>query len=93
MHHEFTAPSAMATTYAHPAEVVILGLCTFSGPLLLRPHMIVLFIWVNLRQLAGLETHSGFDFPFSPSQLCPWIFGGSALHDFHHRTYDGMEKE
>jgi sterol desaturase/sphingolipid hydroxylase (fatty acid hydroxylase superfamily) len=89
VHHEFSAPTALATTYAHPLEVIFLGLCTFSGPLFFRPHMFVFFLWVHLRQFAGLETHSGHDFPFSLNRIFPGICGSADFHDFHHRTYDG----
>lgn len=88
VHHEYTAPSALAASYAHPYEVLLQGLATFSGPLLLRPHVFVLYIWVNLRQLSAIETHSGYDFPFSPNNIL-FFLGGADLHDYHHRTYNG----
>ena len=87
-HHEFDAPSSLSTSYAHPVEIVIQGIATFLGPIILRPHILTLFIWVNVRQLAACETHSGYDFPFSPNNILPF-FGGADLHDFHHRTYNG----
>ncbi|KAG2389604.1 hypothetical protein C9374_014164 [Naegleria lovaniensis] len=87
-HHEFDAPSSLATSYAHPVEVVIQGIATFLGPVIVRPHILTLFIWVNIRQLAACETHSGYDFPFSPNNILPFC-GGADLHDFHHRTYNG----
>lgn len=55
---------------------------------MLRPHALVFYIWVNLRQLSAVETHSGYDFPFSPNHIFPF-FGGADFHDFHHRTYNG----
>jgi sterol desaturase/sphingolipid hydroxylase (fatty acid hydroxylase superfamily) len=88
LHHEFTAPTSLAASYAHPLEIIAEGIGTFSGPLLVRPHFLVLFLWVNLRQVAALETHSGYDFPFSPNNLLSF-FGGADLHDYHHRTYNG----
>lgn len=78
----------MASTYAHPIEVLVLGIPTFAGPMILRCHLVSLFIWVNVRQLSAVDTHSGFDFPFSPSRLFSFI-GGSDLHDYHHRTFNG----
>lgn len=88
VHHEYTAPSALAASYAHPVEVIMQGVATFSGPTILRPHVLVLYIWVNLRQLSAIETHSGYDFPISPNNLL-WFIGGADLHDYHHRTYNG----
>jgi sterol desaturase/sphingolipid hydroxylase (fatty acid hydroxylase superfamily) len=87
-HHEFSAPSSLAASYSHPVEVVVQGLATFLGPFILHPHVVVFYIWVNLRQLTAVETHSGYDFPFSPNHIFPY-YGGADFHDFHHRTYNG----
>lgn len=88
VHHEFVAPSALAASYAHPVEIIMQGFATFSGPILFRPHVLVLYIWVNIRQLSAIETHSGYDFPISPNNILSF-FGGADLHDYHHRTYNG----
>ncbi len=88
VHHEYTAPSSMATTYSHPLEVIILGLATFSGPMVLRPHVVTLYFWVNLRQFSAMETHCGYEFPLSPNKWLPLV-GGAEFHDFHHRTFNG----
>ena len=90
MHHEFESPTILSTSFAHPLEILILGFATFLGPLLLRPHFLTLLIFVNLRQLAACETHSGFDFPFSPNNLAPNLIGGADFHDFHHRRCSGV---
>lgn len=34
VHHEFSAPFGLAAEYAHPVEVLVLGLGTVGGPLL-----------------------------------------------------------
>jgi sterol desaturase/sphingolipid hydroxylase (fatty acid hydroxylase superfamily) len=88
IHHEFSAPYGIAASYAHPVEVVLLGMCTFAGPLIFRPHMAVFILWVNLRQFTAIETHSGYDLPFSPAKWFPFA-GGAEFHDFHHRTING----
>lgn len=44
---------------------------------------------VNVRQLLAVETHCGYDFPWSPNNLFPGYFGGADFHDFHHRTFNG----
>lgn len=46
VHHEWTTPFAMAASYSHPAEVLILGFCTFAGPLMCRPHLSSFFFWI-----------------------------------------------
>lgn len=34
LHHEFSAPFGLAAEYAHPIEILVLGLGTVGGPLL-----------------------------------------------------------
>lgn len=84
-HHEFEAPTAISSNYAHPAEVAILGFCTVFGPLIFRPHLFVFLMWMHLRQFLALETHTGHEFPWSLSSLLPGIYGGAKHHDLHHK--------
>lgn len=60
LHHEFTAPIGFAAPYAHWAEVLILGLPSFVGPVLVPGHMITFWLWMVLRQMEAIETHSGY---------------------------------
>jgi len=48
IHHTYSAPFGLAASYAHPIEVIVLGFCTFSGPLVLRPHYFTFFLFVVL---------------------------------------------
>ncbi|KAG0457415.1 hypothetical protein HPP92_022572 [Vanilla planifolia] len=59
VHHEFTAPIGFAAPYAHWAEVLILGIPSFVGPALVPCHMITFWLWIALRQIEAIETHSG----------------------------------
>ncbi|KAL2651413.1 hypothetical protein R1flu_019541 [Riccia fluitans] len=83
IHHEFTAPQSYAAPYSHFAEMLILGIPTLIGPALCPGHMITFWLWIGLRQLESLETHSGYDFPFSLTKLIPF-YGGPKFHDYHH---------
>lgn len=83
MHHEFTAPIGFAAPYAHWAEVLILGIPSFLGPALVPGHIITFWLWIVLRQIEAIETHSGYDFPFSPTKFVPF-YGGAEYHDYHH---------
>lgn len=60
VHHEFTAPIGFAAPYAHWAEVLILGIPTFTGPAIVPCHMITFWLWIALRQSEAIETHSGY---------------------------------
>ncbi|KAF8413048.1 hypothetical protein HHK36_001023 [Tetracentron sinense] len=83
VHHEFTAPIGFAAPYAHWAEVLILGIPSFLGPALVPGHMITFWLWIVLRQVEAIETHSGYEFPWSPTKYVPF-YGGAEHHDYHH---------
>ncbi|URE03953.1 Fatty acid hydroxylase superfamily [Musa troglodytarum] len=83
VHHEFTAPIGFAAPYAHWAEVLLLGIPSFVGPAIAPCHMITFWLWIALRQLEAIETHSGYDFPLSPTKFIPF-YGGAEYHDYHH---------
>ena len=59
MHHEYTAPISLAAPYAYWAEILLLGLPSFVGPALVPGHMVTLWLWISLRQLEAIDTHSG----------------------------------
>ncbi|VAH05975.1 unnamed protein product [Triticum turgidum subsp. durum] len=83
IHHEYTAPIGFAAPYAHWAEVLILGIPSFAGPAIAPGHMITFWLWIILRQMEAIDTHSGFDFPFSLTKYIPF-YGGAEYHDYHH---------
>ncbi|KAL6007968.1 hypothetical protein ACLOJK_033473 [Asimina triloba] len=59
VHHEFSAPIGFAAPYAHWAEVLILGIPSFVGPAIVPGHMVTFWLWIALRQIEAIETHSG----------------------------------
>ncbi|XP_057976413.1 methylsterol monooxygenase 1-1-like [Malania oleifera] len=83
VHHEYTAPFAFAAPYAHWAEILILGIPSFLGPAMVPGHMITFWLWIALRQIEAIDTHSGYDFPWSPTKYIPF-YGGAEYHDYHH---------
>ncbi|XP_073102317.1 very-long-chain aldehyde decarbonylase GL1-10 [Elaeis guineensis] len=83
VHHEFTAPIGFAAPYAHWAEVLILGIPSFVGPAIAPCHMITFWLWIILRQVEAIETHSGYEFPLNPTKYIPF-YGGAEYHDYHH---------
>lgn len=83
IHHEYTAPIGFAAPYAHWAEIIVLGLASFLGPLMVPGHMLTFWLWFILRQLEAIETHCGYEFPWSPSKFIPF-YGGAVYHDYHH---------
>lgn len=83
IHHEYTAPTGYAASYAHWAEILILGFPSLLGPMIVPGHMITLWLWMILRQMEVIETHCGYDFPWTPSKYIPF-YGGAEYHDYHH---------
>ena len=60
VHHEYTAPIGYAAPYAHWAEVLILGIPSFLGPAMVPGHMITFWLWISLRNIEAIDTHSGY---------------------------------
>jgi len=85
VHHTYSAPFGFVASYSHPLEVIILGIPTFLGPLIIRTHYFTFFSWVLFRQLDAVLTHSGYDLPH-PFDLLPY-YGGVVEHDFHHKVF------
>ncbi|KAK6947661.1 Fatty acid hydroxylase [Dillenia turbinata] len=83
VHHEYTAPIGFAAPYAHWAEILILGIPSFLGPAIVPGHMITFWLWVALRQIEAIDTHSGYDIPWFPTKYIPF-YGGADHHDYHH---------
>ena len=92
LHHTYEAPIAMASSYAHSAELIILGIGSFVGPftlgMFMGQHLFGWWVWMTVRQIEALDVHSGFDFPWHLSKFLPF-YCGPHHHDHHHKTYSG----
>jgi len=94
LHHEFSAPFGLAAEYAHPAEILILGIGTVGGPILWcwlsggNLHLFTMYIWIILRLFQAVDAHSGYDFPWSLQHWLP-VWSGADHHDFHHMNFLG----
>ena len=93
IHHEYVAPFGLAAEYAHPLEVLILGLGTIGGPFLLCAytkdlHILTVYIWIVLRLFQAVDAHSGYDFPISLHNWIPF-WAGADHHDYHHMAFLG----
>ncbi|KAK4702200.1 methylsterol monooxygenase, partial [Phenoliferia sp. Uapishka_3] len=92
LHHEFSAPFGLAAEYAHPIEILVLGMGTVGGPLLWcwgsggNMHIITMFVWITLRLFQAVDAHSGYDFPWSLNKILPF-WAGADHHDFHHQAF------
>ncbi|KAJ1974416.1 C-4 sterol methyl oxidase [Dimargaris verticillata] len=90
-HHEFSTPFGLTAEYAHPIEILILGTGTIGGPLLWvmatgDMHIFTVLTWIVLRLLQTVDSHSGYDFPWSLRHFLP-IWAGAEHHDYHHMAF------
>mmetsp|Transcript_6182 Transcript_6182/g.11020 ORF Transcript_6182/g.11020 Transcript_6182/m.11020 type:complete len:275 (-) Transcript_6182:2261-3085(-) len=88
VHHENTSPFALSATYAHPIEVILLGIPTFTGPFLVQPHLFTLWIWLMMRQYEAIDIHSGYEFPWNINSVFKF-YAGAEHHDYHHYMFSG----
>ncbi|KAJ3242097.1 Chromosome 5 4 [Chytriomyces hyalinus] len=80
IHHEFTAPMAIASTYAHPLEHVVANVLPIAvGPFILHSHILVAFCFTIMGIINTACVHSGYLVPgFEPS----------LAHDYHHMKFN-----
>lgn len=84
-HHRFTTPVGIAAVYAHPVEDIVVNIgSTFVGPLVFPSHFIVWLLYMGMRFHETIDSHSGYDFPWSPWRALGKLHGGARRHDWHH---------
>lgn len=79
VHHRFTAPTAMASAYAHPLEFALGNVAPiWAGPILTNAHPFTCYaIWFPLAMLSVCKGHCGYE-----------ILGHVDHHDDHHLFFD-----
>lgn len=97
-HHRYAAPFGLTAEYAHPVEVMSLGVGTVGFPILYAYlvkgtdwpplHLFTICCWISLRLLQAVDSHSGYDFPFSLNKIIPF-WAGAEHHDLHHHYFIG----
>lgn len=100
-HHKYAAPFGFTAEYAHPAEVMSLGVGTVGFPILYaylakthaswnlpELHLFTITCWIVLRLFQAVDSHSGYDFPWSLNKFIPF-WAGAAHHDMHHHYFIG----
>ena len=83
-HHQFVASIGFAAEYATPLEGLLANtIPTLLGCFIFGSHFFTILVYFILRIWETVESHSGYDFPWSVWSLFDWQ-GGAAAHDFHH---------
>mmetsp|Transcript_8239 Transcript_8239/g.20753 ORF Transcript_8239/g.20753 Transcript_8239/m.20753 type:complete len:329 (-) Transcript_8239:32-1018(-) len=81
MHHDFKAPIATASEYAHPIEFAFSNVIPIMvGILVSGCHLVIVWFWIAVAIMNTLTGHSGYCFPWSP-------FGDARRHDYHHESF------
>ncbi|SPJ75216.1 probable C-4 methyl sterol oxidase [Fusarium torulosum] len=93
MHHTYSAPFGLAAEYASPIETALLGIGVVGCPLVVLAitgelHLVTMYIWIVLRLFQAIDSHSGYDFPWSLRHFLP-IWAGAHHHDLHHEKFIG----
>lgn len=82
IHHEFKAPVALASEYAHPLEYIFSNLVPGAlGPHIINSHPLVTWLWVTIGITMTCFHHGGYVIPYYP--LNEWAL----LHDYHHYSF------
>lgn len=78
-HHKFTAPVAFASQYAHPAEHLLANTLPIAlPPLLMRTHILTMWVFLAYQLVETATVHSGYDF----------FHGLARKHDRHHERFN-----
>jgi len=82
LHHQFKAPIAFASEYAHLLELIFSNIIPGAvGPLIMGSHPLSDWIWLSGSILMTNIHHSGFAWPLYPFNN--WTIA----HDFHHKSF------
>ncbi|KAG8720329.1 hypothetical protein FRC08_000557 [Ceratobasidium sp. 394] len=80
LHHQFTAPFALAAQYAHPIEHLVANVIPISlPPRIMHSHIIVFWLFLAIELMETAIVHSGFDF----------LHRAAKSHDLHHQKFAG----
>lgn len=67
---------------------VTIGLPFVYSNFVAHIHIFTYEVWTLLRVLGNIDTHSGYDLPWSLHRFLPFVIG-SAYHDVHHTRRRG----
>ncbi|KAH8409018.1 hypothetical protein KR009_005321 [Drosophila setifemur] len=80
-HHEWTAPIAAITLYAHPVEHVVANLMPVAMSIaILGTHVALAWVIFALAIVNSMSDHTGYSFP--------WSAGSVRFHDYHHAKFN-----
>jgi len=82
-HHHFKATVGIASEFTSMGEAMLLGLPFVAGPQLLGIYCYTYYLWLALRIFQSVDAHCGYEFPWIPFTLFPYVDTASN-HSLHH---------
>ncbi|KAH8271122.1 hypothetical protein KR018_000683 [Drosophila ironensis] len=80
-HHEWTAPIAAITLYAHPVEHIVANLLPVALSIaILGTHVALAWFIFALAIVNSMSDHTGYSFPWSANSV--------RFHDYHHAKFN-----
>jgi len=78
-HHDWQAPIAISSLYAHPIEHLFANLLpAVLGPIVFGSHVLLGMAWFVTALVSSILSHMGYHLPFLPS---------TEHHDYHHLKF------
>jgi methylsterol monooxygenase len=92
-YHTYSATFWFVGEYASPFEIILIGFGTVGFPFLYSKftdsvHLFTFGVWIFIRVLGIVDSHSGYNLPWSAHQFLPFL-AGPAYHDLHHKKSGG----
>jgi sterol desaturase/sphingolipid hydroxylase (fatty acid hydroxylase superfamily) len=87
LHHTYTQAIGISAEYAHPLEFIIGNMLPLGIPCIILGKQMHYYTFIAIGTLRIIGTtlgHSGYDFPFEPSELLP-CRATTRYHDYHHQ--------
>ncbi len=74
LHHRYTINVSIAAEYTHPIDFLVVSLVSIAvGPLILGKsiHFYTWLLYFTLRTVESIDSHCGYEFPWSPVKCLP----------------------
>tara|TARA_B100000674_G_C37603087_1_gene806261 strand:- start:26 stop:760 length:735 start_codon:yes stop_codon:yes gene_type:complete len=88
IHHLHTETFALVAHIIHPIELIIFTTVILIPPILLKSHIMIMWLCTIIINWNGLIIHSGYDFTYK--KTIPYILEHDAHHEFVKYNYGVM---
>ncbi|XP_040197454.1 cholesterol 25-hydroxylase-like protein 1, member 1 [Rana temporaria] len=89
VHHKYVAPFSLSSQNLSGYELLTVGFWSSLNPISLGCHPLTSWTCNLLSIWMSVDDHTGYNFPWSLSQIVPYgLYGGVLAHDLHHQRPD-----